>query len=205
MRILAAMMKHETNTFSPVPTNLARFQGWGLFRGDAVIEAYAGTNMPIAAYIDLARARGAEIVTPVAAEAMPGGLVEEETYETLAGWIIEPVAAGGIDAIFLDLHGAMTAEHVADGEGTLLKRIRALAPDVPIAVTLDMHTNLTADMVDNCDCLIGYKTYPHVDMYAVGDADRPGAVGQDRRQGRSGDGLGPCAHPRPDAADGNRR
>jgi microcystin degradation protein MlrC len=169
MRILAAMMKHETNTFSPVPTDLARFEGWGLHRGDGVTAAYAGTNMPIAAYIDLARARGADIVTPLAAEAMPGGPVEKETYEQLVTWILEPIAAGGIDAIFLDLHGAMIAAHEPDGEGTLLKRIRALAPSTPIAVTLDMHANLSADIVDNCDCLIGYKSYPHTDMYAVGE------------------------------------
>ena len=168
MRILTAMMKHETNTFSPVPTNLARFEAWGLHRGDEVVAAYTGTNMPIAAYIDLAREQGAEIVSPVAAEAMPGGLVEKETCETLCDWILHPLDEGGIDAVFLDLHGAMTAGHEPDGEGALLKRMRAIAPGIPICVTFDMHTNLTADIVDNCDVLIGYKSYPHTDMYDVG-------------------------------------
>lgn len=168
MRILTAMMKHETNSFSPVKTDLARFEAWGLHRNEAVLAAYRGTNMPIAAYIELAEERGAEIIAPVAAEAMPSGLVERETYETLTEWILEPLREERIDAVFLDLHGAMTAEHLPDGEGELLRRIREIAPDMPIAVTLDLHTNLTETMVANCDAMIGYKSYPHTDMYAVG-------------------------------------
>ena len=168
MRVLLAMLKHETNTFSPVKTDLARFEAWGLKRDGAVLEAYRGTNMPIAAYIDLAEARKAEIVSPVAAEAMPSGVVEEEAYETLAEWILAPLRDERFDGIFLDLHGAMTTAHLPDGEGELLRRMRALAPDTPIAVTCDMHCNLTEAMVENCDALIGYKTYPHVDMYEVG-------------------------------------
>ena len=69
----------------------------------------------------------------------------------------------------LDLHGAMVAETTADGEGTLLERIRAVAPGLPIAVTCDLHANLSDKMVENCTALIGYKTYPHVDMYEVGE------------------------------------
>ncbi len=168
MRILTAMMKHETNSFSPVKTDLARFAAWGLHHNEAVLDAYRGTNMPIAAYIELAEERGAEVVAPVAAEAMPSGLVERETYETLAEWILAPLREGDIDAVFLDLHGAMTAEHLPDGEGELLRRIREIAPEMPIAVTLDLHTNLTETMVANCDVMIGYKSYPHTDMYAVG-------------------------------------
>lgn len=168
MRVVVAMMKHETNTFSPLVTDLARFEAWGLHFGPAAERAYAGTAMPMGAYIRLARARGAEIVTPVAAEAMPGGIVTRDAYETLASAIVEAVAAG-CDAVLLDLHGAMVAEHVADGEGELLRRLRAVAPDVPIAVTCDLHCNLTEAMVRHCDALIGYKTYPHVDMAEVGE------------------------------------
>jgi len=168
MRILAAMMKHETNSFSPVPTDLARFESWGLYRDAAALAAYRGTAMPVSAYFDLAEARGADIVCPVIAEAMPSGPVEEATYEQLCDWMLAPVRAGAVDAAFLDLHGAMTAEHVPDGEGELLRRIRQIAPDLPVCVTLDMHTNLTAAMVENADAIIGYKTYPHTDMYEVG-------------------------------------
>lgn len=183
MRILTAMMKHETNTFSPVKTDLARFEAWGLHYGEAALSAYRGTNMPIAAYVNLAEAHGAEIVSPVAAEAMPGGFVETDAYEELCARILEPISRSGIDAVFLDLHGAMTAAHETDGEGALLKRIRALAPDMPICATFDMHTNLTDDIVANCDVLIGYKSYPHTDMYDVGK--QIGKVMWDKLEGRT--------------------
>ncbi len=167
MRILIAMMKHETNTFSPVVTDWARFQDWGAFMGADVVKTYKDTAMPIAAYMKIARELGAEIVTPLATEAMPSGKVTKEAYEYMAGLITD--AAKDVDIALLDLHGAMVAEDVFDGEGTLLARLRAMRPDLPIAVTLDLHCNLTQAMVDNCTALIGYKTYPHVDMYQVAE------------------------------------
>ncbi len=167
MRVLIAMMKHETNTFSPIVTDWARFEEWGAYFGEAALEAYEGTGMPMAAYIELARARGAEIVTPVATEAMPSGPVTADAYERMAGAICDAVKEG-VDLAMLDLHGAMVSEVTPDGEGTLLQRMRAIDPDLPICVTLDLHCNLTAAMMDNCTALIGYKTYPHVDMYEVG-------------------------------------
>ena len=168
MRIVIAMMKHETNTFSPVVTDWARFEAWGAYLGDEVQSAYGATRMPVAAYMALARERGAEIVTPLAAEAMPSGPVCEDAYERMAGLVCDAIS-GGCDVALLDLHGAMVAEHVLDGEGELLRRLRSIAPDLPIAVTCDLHCNLTAAMVENCTALIGYKTYPHVDMYEVAD------------------------------------
>ena len=168
MRIVIAMMKHETNTFSPIVTDRRRFEEWGAFTGQDIVPAFAETAMPIAAYMKLAREVGAEIVTPLAAEAMPSGPVTEDAYEHMAGLITDAVRAG-CDCALLDLHGAMVAEHTGDGEGTLLARIRAYAPDLPIAVTCDLHCNLTPLMVKNCTALIGYKTYPHVDMYEVAE------------------------------------
>jgi microcystin degradation protein MlrC len=168
MRILLAMMKHETNTFSPVPTDLARFRAWGLQEEADVVRAYRGTNHPLAAFIDLAEEAGAEIVTPVAAEAMPSGLVHREAYDYLTGRILDAWARGGFDAALLDLHGAMVAEHEWDAEGVLLARMRALAPDAPIGVTFDMHGNITEQVAQNCTVFNCYKSYPHTDMYATG-------------------------------------
>ena len=169
MRLLVAMMKHETNTFSPVPTGLARFEDWLLHRGNAAASALRGTNTPFAAYLDLAEAAGAGIVTPIAAEAMPSAPVQRAAYEAMVEAILEPLGRGGIDAALLDLHGAMVAEGEDDGEGGLLERMRRIAPDLPIAVACDLHCNLTARMVENCDVLVGYKTYPHIDMYESGE------------------------------------
>ena len=77
----------------------------------------------------------------------------------------------------------MVAKHTFDGEGELVKRIRAIAPELPIAVTCDLHCNLTADMVDNATAVIGYKTYPHVDMYEV--AEQVGQIVLDAVDGRT--------------------
>jgi microcystin degradation protein MlrC len=168
MRLVIAMMKHETNTFSPVKTDWQRFRDWGAYLGPEARRAYEGTGMPIGAYLELAREIGAEVATPVAAEAMPSGPVAAEAYELMSSAILDAVRQG-CDAAMLDLHGAMVAATTPDGEGTLLERIRAIAPDLPIAVTCDLHANLTERMVRHCTALIGYKTYPHVDMYAVGE------------------------------------
>lgn len=167
MRVVIAMMKHETNTFSPVVTDWPRFQSWSGHLGDAALAAYDGTAMPFGAYLELARAAGAEIVTPLAAEAMPSGKVTRDAYDLMSDAILDAVR-DGCDLVLLDLHGAMVAEHDHDGEGRLLEAIRQIAPDVPIGVTYDLHTNLSDRMVDNCTALIGYKTYPHTDMYEVG-------------------------------------
>ncbi len=167
MRIVIAMMKHETNTFSPLETDWRRFEQWGAHFGAEALAAYQGTRVPMGAYIDLARAAGAEIITPVAAEAMPSGAVSAAAY----GRITEAICAavdGGCDAVMLDLHGAMVSETTDDGEGALLERLRGIAPETPIAVACDLHCNLTERMVDNASVLVGYKTYPHVDMYEAG-------------------------------------
>jgi microcystin degradation protein MlrC len=167
LKLVIAMMKHETNTFSPVPTPLARFGPSGPYRGEAAARAFRGTGTPMGAFLDLASEARAEIVTPVGAEAYPSGIVQAAAYEEMCGAICEAVAAG-CDAVMLDLHGAMVVETTDDGEGTLLERIRAIAPRVPIAVALDLHTNLTERMVRNCTAMVGYKTYPHTDMYEAG-------------------------------------
>jgi microcystin degradation protein MlrC len=167
MRVVMAMMKHETNTFSPVPTPWSRFEDWSATFGEDVIRAYEPTNMTLSAYIKLCREADAEIISPIAAEAMPSGPVADDAYGRMSDAILEAVAKG-CDAIMLDLHGAMVTESTQDGEGTLLARVRQVAPTTPICVTCDLHANLTQAMVDNCDALIGYKTYPHTDMFEVG-------------------------------------
>ncbi len=167
MKTLIAMMKHETNTFSPIVTDWERFKEWGAHLGDEIPEIYKNTRMPIAAYMKIAKKLGSEIITPLAAEAMPSGKVTKDTFEYMSNLIIDSVK--NVDCILLDLHGAMVAEHLFDGEGELLYRIRSLKPNIPIAVTCDLHCNLTQKMIDNSTALIGYKTYPHTDMYEVAE------------------------------------
>ncbi len=166
MRLLIAMMKHETNTFSPVPTPLARFgHGPGPLYGEAAVSAYRGTGTGLGAYLDLAAGEGAEIVLPVAAGAAPSGPVEDAAYAEITERICAAVEKGGFDGILLDLHGAMVTQSLDDGEGQFLKRLRAIDPVTPIAVALDMHANLYDEIVANATVVAGYRTYPHIDTY----------------------------------------
>src|SRR5512140_795455 len=150
MKFVIAQMQHETNTFSAVPTPWEAFGNHGPSIGREALEAIQGTRVPMAAFIDLARKEGAEIVTPVAAWANPSGPVDGGAYDRICGLICDAVRQG-CEAVFLDLHGAMVvADRTDDGEGTLLERVRAIAPELPIAVSLDLHANVTARMVRNC-------------------------------------------------------
>jgi microcystin degradation protein MlrC len=175
MRLLIAMMKHETNTFSPVPTPLARFgHGPGPLYGEAAIQAYRGTGSGLGAYLDLAARERAEVVLPIAAGAPPSRPVEDAAFEHIADIICDAVRKGGFDGIMLDLHGAMVTESFEDGEGELLRRIRAIDPDTPVAVSLDMHANLYDAIIDNATVVTGYRTYPHIDTYET--AKRAGEI-----------------------------
>ncbi|WP_086465414.1 M81 family metallopeptidase [Oceanibaculum nanhaiense] len=170
MHFLLAMMKHETNTFSPVPTPLERFaRGRGTPpEGQDAVAAYRGTQSALAAFIDIAEKEGATYDIPVAGQAWPSGPVQDDAYNYMTGKIIAAAKARKYDAILLDLHGAMVTESFEDGEGQLIKMLRQIAPDTPIAVALDMHTNLYAEIVDNATSVAGYQTYPHIDVYETG-------------------------------------
>jgi microcystin degradation protein MlrC len=159
-KVVLAMMMHETNTFSPVPTPLEAFRP---LAGEAAIAEFKGTNTQLGGFLDVAERMGAEVVVPFAGGAHPSGYVERRAYEDMCEAIVGGIR-GGCDGAFLALHGAMVAEHVDDGEGELLRRIRAVAPRLPIAVGLDFHTQMTAAMVENATVMAGYCTYPHIDM-----------------------------------------
>jgi len=159
-KVVVAMMMHETNTFSPVPTPLSSFRP---LAGEAAIAEFTDTNTQLGGFLGVARKAGAEIIVPVAAGAHPSGYVEKGAYEDMADAIVGAIR-GGCDAAFLALHGAMVTEHLDDGEGELLRRIRMIAPRLPIAVGLDFHAHMTAPMIEHATVVSGYRTYPHVDM-----------------------------------------
>lgn len=170
MKVVIARLNHETNTFSPVPTPLAAF-GAGNPRGPAFgADAYAagkGSATAMGAFIDLAERRGCRIDAPLCAMANPSGAVDAAASRAMGDAIVEAVARG-CDAIMLDLHGAMVAEDSDDGEGDLLERVRAAAPRTPLALALDLHGNVSDRMVRHANIVVGFKTYPHVDMYETG-------------------------------------
>lgn len=174
-RIAVAGLHHETNTFAPLKATYAEFErggGWpGLQRGADFFETFPGMNLPIAGAIEVFARGGHEVVPLVWAAATPSAQVTEDAYERIVGAMLQDLrAAGPLDGCYLDLHGAMVTEHLDDGEGDLLRRIRAIVgPTMPLAVSLDLHANVTLQMIELTDFMIAYRTYPHVDMARTGE------------------------------------
>lgn len=168
MKVGIAEMSHETNTFSPVVTDLPRFSSGrdAPVAGAKGLEVFRGSGSTLGGLIEVSEARGAEILMGICANAPPSGPVEDDAYEYMCAAIVD--LAGRVDALLLSLHGAMATKTHQDGEGELLRRIRAEFPDLPVAIALDMHANVTRLMVDNCSVLTGYQTYPHIDMDGTG-------------------------------------
>jgi microcystin degradation protein MlrC len=173
-RIAVGGFQHETNTFAPLKATYRDFEqadGWpGLTEGAAILTSFDGINLPIAGFLERARAAKHEIVPLLWCSASPSAHVERDTYERIANRLLSLIKeAGSLDGLYLDLHGAMVTEHLEDGEGELLERIRALTgPDLPIVVSLDLHANVTQRMVQHASCLVVCRTYPHVDLAESG-------------------------------------
>ena len=173
-RIAIGGFQHETNTFAPTPADYAAFEaggGWpGVQYGDPICAAVAGANIPAAGAITALRGQGHALVGTAWAAASPSAHVTSDAYERIAGQLLSRLRdALPVDGVYLDLHGAMVVESFDDGEGELLRRVReVVGPRVPIAASLDLHANVTRAMVEHADALVGYRTYPHVDMAETG-------------------------------------
>jgi microcystin degradation protein MlrC len=169
MRIAIGGISHETNTFSTIPTDLSLFDRRGVHGGDALIPAFAGTKTIIGGFLDGARSQGFEVVPTMLAEAAPSGTVTAEAFDRLMGLLLEGLrGAGQIDGVLLELHGAMVAENARDGDAEILRQVRAVVGSLPIVAVLDLHANISQGMVALADALVGYDTYPHIDMYERG-------------------------------------
>jgi microcystin degradation protein MlrC len=166
-RVLIGGFKHETNTFSKLPTDLTAYRSRALHYGDNIQAAYTGTNTEIAGFLDACKKYDWEPVLTVVADATPSGLVTREAYDEIAGCILKGIdEAGPLDAILLQLHGAMVAEGHEDAQGELLSQIRKrVGDDIPIGVTLDLHANITQEVADLATALVSYRTYPHIDQH----------------------------------------
>jgi microcystin degradation protein MlrC len=172
-RIAIAGFAHETNTFAPTPTDYADFlqttMGPSGVRGERILAERAGA-MPICGFVTEAEKAGDALVPICWYFAEPAGKVTPNAFERIVAEIVDGVArAGRIDAVYLDLHGAMVAADYDDGEAEILRRVRAvIGPDMPLVASLDLHANVGEDMIRHASALVGYRTYPHVDMRETG-------------------------------------
>ena len=178
LRIAVGGFMHESHSFAPRPTRYVDFVQPGGFPkltvGAPLFAAVKGTSVPIAGAIERAEVIGGIDLVPLAwCFANPAGPVQDEAFERIMGLMIAELSnaldKGPLDGIYLDLHGAAVADSFPDMEGEILRRVRAIVGDLPLTISLDPHCNLTAEMVERCDALVPFRTYPHVDMRAAGD------------------------------------
>ena len=174
IKIATGWVSHETNTFSPVKTDLDSFRGkksrTGLKMGNEIIETFKDTKTITGGFIDAATKLHFELVPLIGTFATPSGTVAQSAYDYLKGFFIEKLTeAGKVDGVLLNLHGAMVTEDLEDAEGDLIAAVRdVVGDDTPIISTLDLHANITDLMVEKADVLVGFDEYPHVDCYERG-------------------------------------
>jgi microcystin degradation protein MlrC len=173
-RIAIGGFQHETNTFAPSKADYAAFEdggGWpGVQYGASIFPAVEGANIPAAGAIQALRALHHDLVGTAWAAATPSAHVTRDAFERITTEMVKALgAAGTLDGVYLDLHGAMVSEDYEDGEGEILRRVReTVGSRVPIVASLDLHANVTRSMVETANALVAYRTYPHVDMADTG-------------------------------------
>jgi microcystin degradation protein MlrC len=172
MRILIAGFQHETNTFALNKAgwdNFVKGEGFPAMQHGEKMFELAETNIPAGGFIQAASRDGHTLLPVIWTAASPSAQVTQEAYERICQQIIAQARELKPDAVYLDLHGAMVAEHHDDGEGELLRRMRETVGDhTPIIVSLDLHANVTNAMLHHATAMVAFRTYPHVDMAATG-------------------------------------
>jgi len=153
---------HETNTFSARPTSLGNFKEFELLDGEPMLHRHAGTGSVIGGMLDVG---GFEAVPLNTAGAWPAGRVTTEALTEVLSRLENALGrAGRLDGVLFNLHGAMVAEGEDDCERATLDLVRELIGDVPLVAVFDLHGNPSAEMSAQCDAVVVYDTYPHVDM-----------------------------------------
>lgn len=170
MRIAIAEFKQETNTFVPFTTTVKTFEDQYLHRGEAMLTAFGNARLEVPGALDACREAGATPLPLLATMAMASGTVERASFDILMNEILERLRAVlPVDGVFLALHGAMILEDEPDAEAEIVRRVRAqLPPGTPITVSLDLHGHITAAMIQPDVAYIGYREFPHIDMYETG-------------------------------------
>lgn len=175
-KIAVGGFSHETNTFSPIPTPYESFAGSmdeggrGITRADSLMKM-RGTryNSGISGFFAFADEQGYEVKPLLYASTQPSAQVTRDAFDRIANEMCDLIREQGpFDGIFLALHGAMVVEGFQDGETLLLRRVREAAGDIPVLASLDLHGNITDECVQLASGLVGYRTYPHVDIFESG-------------------------------------
>ncbi len=164
-RVVMAAIKHESHTFNRFPTKLDLFRRQSYHRDEAVVRAFRSTGLEMAGFLAVAERLGWWISTPISASATSGGRVSAEAMADFLAALGDGIrTALPLDGVLLALHGAMAAEGDNDADGTILAMVRAIVgPDIPIAVTFDLHANVSNRTAALADIIVSYRTNPHTD------------------------------------------
>ena len=171
LHVLTGSFVHESSTFKKGETTLQDFRDEVLDLGQTAIDRFGEVNDELAGFLDAGRAGGWRVTHTVSAHANPGAPVSRQAFDHIAGIICDAAREhrSTLDGILLSLHGSMVPTFCEDGEGELLRRLRAIVgPDLPVAASLDLHAMVTPAMIEQAQILVSYKTYPHIDMRATG-------------------------------------
>ena len=167
MRVAIGSLLQETNTFSPLVTRRDHFQ---IAVGEDLITTARREKTEVYGFVDALDEAGFEAVPLLGGWAVSyGRMVRKDFDDLVEEFLTELRRAGKVDAVLLALHGAWAAEGIDSADGYVLKQVRqCVGPDVPVIVSLDMHTSLARTMWTNANVLVGYKTCPHIDTYETG-------------------------------------
>ncbi len=168
IRIATAGFQHESNTFSSVPASLDKFIRSGILEGEAIRREYATSQSTLAGFFAAAAEDPeVELVPLVFTRLTPMAAITHEAIAHIMDRILAAIRDNGPwDAILLAQHGAAVSETWPDADGEFVRRVRELVgPKVPIGLALDMHGNISHQMVDNADITTVYQTNPHIDAY----------------------------------------
>jgi microcystin degradation protein MlrC len=170
-RILVGGIWHETNTFSPLATDLDAFRRFQYLHGQALLDTLRGTNTEIGGIVAAAARLNVDLLPSIHAGAIPSGLVTRAALDDIVGKLVADARANApLDGVILALHGAMVAEGIDEADAHVAQQVRdAVGPGVPIVATFDSHANMTEALVAAVDMLVGYDTLPHVDMAERGE------------------------------------
>lgn len=165
LRIGVVGVFHETNSFAPGMTELSAFQAEWIEGKAAFTKRYHGTRTSMGGVIDAAEEAGITLIPGLYTSTMPSGMVSHAAGQTLIERVRDSVPAD-IDGLMVILHGAMVSEVADDMEAAILGAIRRKVGDqLPLSVTLDLHANVSEEMVRLTNIMVAYDTYPHIDVY----------------------------------------
>jgi microcystin degradation protein MlrC len=171
VRVFAAGLQSETNTFAPWPTGLKAYEETGVRRGAQVLQGSGPDHETARLWASLSQRDGHDFTAGLFAWAQPSGPTVQAVYEGFRDEIIAPLKGnGGFDVVLLFLHGAMVATACDDCQADLVRRVReAVGDDVVIGVELDPHCHLSQALIDVADAVVIMKHYPHDDYLARGE------------------------------------